>query len=93
MGTPKRIQTLRSSIVERRKPVLFFSLPTAILLVLAVILLILTLVLSLCRTVSGIYRVLLGKPERKRPLGRRRRGWEDNIRMDLQEVEWGHGLD
>jgi len=34
----------------------------------------------------GIYRVLVGKPEGKRPLGRLRRGWEDNINMDLQEV-------
>jgi hypothetical protein len=34
----------------------------------------------------GMYRVLVGKPERKRPLGRPRRRWEDNIRMDLQEV-------
>ena len=34
----------------------------------------------------GVYRVLVGKPERKRPLGRRRRRWEDNIEMDLQEV-------
>jgi len=34
----------------------------------------------------GVYRVLVGKPEGKRPLGRPRRGWEDNIRMDLQEV-------
>ena len=32
----------------------------------------------------GIYRVLLGKPERKRPLGRPRNRWEDNIKMDLQ---------
>ena len=32
------------------------------------------------------YRVLVGKPERKRPLGRPRRGWEDNIKMDLREV-------
>ena len=59
MDTPKRIQTLRSSIVERRNPVLLFSIPTAILLVLAVILLILTLVFSLCGTVSGVYRVLM----------------------------------
>ena len=35
----------------------------------------------------GVYRVLLGKPEGKRPLGRPRRRWEDNIKMDLQEVE------
>jgi hypothetical protein len=34
---------------------------------------------------KGVYRVLLGKPEGKRPLGRPRRRWEDNIRMDLQE--------
>ena len=33
----------------------------------------------------GVYRVLVGKPEGKRPLGRPRRGWEDNIKMDLQE--------
>ena len=35
---------------------------------------------------EGIYRVLVGKPEGKRPLGRSRRRWEDNIKMDLQEV-------
>jgi hypothetical protein len=34
------------------------------------------------------YRVLVGKPQRKRLLGRPRRGWEDNIKMDLQEVVW-----
>ena len=34
----------------------------------------------------GMYRVLVGKPEGKRPLGRPRRRWVDNIRMDLQEV-------
>jgi hypothetical protein len=34
----------------------------------------------------GVYRVLVGKPEGKRPLGRPRRRWENNIRMDLQEV-------
>ena len=34
----------------------------------------------------GAYRVLMGKPEGKRPLGRRRRRWVDNIRIDLQEV-------
>ena len=36
-----------------------------------------------------VHRVLVGKPEGKRPLGRPRRRWEDNIKMDLQEV----GLD
>ena len=34
----------------------------------------------------GVYRVLVGKPERRRPMGRPRRRWEDNIRMDLWEV-------
>ena len=37
-----------------------------------------------------VYRVLVGKPEGKRPLGRPRRRWEDNIRMDLQEVGLGY---
>jgi hypothetical protein len=40
-----------------------------------------------------VYRVLVGKPEGKRPLGRTRCRWEDNIKMDLQEVEYGYGLD
>jgi hypothetical protein len=35
------------------------------------------------------YRLLVGKPEGKRPLGRPRRRWVDNIRRDLREVEWG----
>jgi hypothetical protein len=35
----------------------------------------------------GLYSVLVGKPEGKRSLGRPRRKWEDNIKMDLQEVE------
>jgi len=38
----------------------------------------------------GVYRVLLGKPEGRRPLGRPRRRWVDNIRMDLQEVLCGY---
>ena len=38
----------------------------------------------------GVYRVLVGKPEGKRTLGRPRRRWEDNIKMDLQES--GRGL-
>jgi hypothetical protein len=41
---------------------------------------------------SGAYRVLVGRPEGKRPLGRPRRRWENNIKMDLQEVGWG-GMD
>ena len=40
----------------------------------------------------GVYRVLLGRPEGKRPLGRPRRRWEDNIKVDLQEVGCG-GMD
>ena len=39
----------------------------------------------------GVHRVLGGKPEGKRPLGRPKRRWEDNIKMDLQEVEGGCG--
>jgi hypothetical protein len=37
----------------------------------------------------GAYRVLVGRPEGRRPLGRPRRRLEDNIKMDLQEVGWG----
>jgi len=36
-----------------------------------------------------VYRVLVGKPEGKRPLGRPRHRWEDNIKMDLKEVGFG----
>ena len=39
----------------------------------------------------GVHRVLMGKPEEKRPLGRPRRRWEDNIKMDLREVGGGGG--
>ena len=39
----------------------------------------------------GVHRVLVGKPEGKRPLGRPRHRWEGNIRMDLQEVGGGGG--
>jgi hypothetical protein len=35
---------------------------------------------------GGVYRVLVGRPEGKRPLGRPRRRWEDNIKMDLREI-------
>jgi hypothetical protein len=38
------------------------------------------------------YRILVGNPEGKRPIGRPRRRWEDNIRMDLREIRWG-GMD
>jgi len=40
----------------------------------------------------GVYGVLVGKPDGKRPLGRPRRRWEDNIKMNLQEVGCG-GMD
>jgi hypothetical protein len=40
---------------------------------------------------KGVHRVLVGKPEGKRPLGRPRCRWEDNIKMDLQEVGGGRG--
>jgi len=40
----------------------------------------------------GVYRVLVGKPEGKRPFGRPRHRWEDNIKLDLQEVGCG-GMD
>jgi hypothetical protein len=36
----------------------------------------------------GVYRVLVGKPEGKRPLGRHRHRWEDNTKMDLEEVDY-----
>jgi len=46
---------------------------------------------------EGVYRVLVGKPEARRPLGRQRHRWEDNNRMHLQEVGCGYidwiGLD
>jgi len=37
---------------------------------------------------SGLYRVVVGKPKGKRPLGRPRHRWEDTIKLDLQEVGW-----
>ena len=40
----------------------------------------------------GVYRVLVGKPEGKRPMGRPRRRWQDNIKIVLQEVVW-RGMD
>jgi hypothetical protein len=41
---------------------------------------------------SNAYRILVGKPEGKRPLGRPRLRWEDKIRMDVREIGWG-GMD
>jgi hypothetical protein len=48
-----------------------------------------------CSTNGGkrnAYRILVGKPEGRRPLGRPRRRWVDNIKMDLRHVEWD-GID
>jgi hypothetical protein len=45
-----------------------------------------------CGTYGGEERALVGKPEERRPLGRPRRRWENNIKMDLREVGWG-GMD
>jgi hypothetical protein len=39
----------------------------------------------------NVYRVLMGKPEGKRPLGRPRHRWEDGIKMDLREIGWLRG--
>jgi hypothetical protein len=39
--------------------------------------------------VRGAYNILVGRPEGRRPLGRPRRRWEDNIKMDLREVRFG----
>jgi hypothetical protein len=41
--------------------------------------------------VRGVHRVLVGKSEGKRPLGRPRHRWDDNIKMHLQKVGWCHG--
>jgi hypothetical protein len=42
----------------------------------------------------GVYRVLVGRPEGKRPLGRPRRRWKDNIRLDLREIgiDWANWI-
>jgi hypothetical protein len=40
-----------------------------------------------------VYRVLVGRPEGRRPLGRLRRRWEDGIRMELMEIGWGYRVD
>jgi len=41
----------------------------------------------------GVHRILWGETEGKRPLGRRRKSWGDNIKMDLPEVIWRYGLE
>jgi len=40
------------------------------------------------RDIRNVHKILAGKPEGKRPLGRQRRKWEDNIKMDLREIGW-----
>jgi hypothetical protein len=40
------------------------------------------------RATRNAYRILVGKPEARRPLGRPRRRWVDNIKTDLREIEW-----
>jgi hypothetical protein len=42
----------------------------------------------MCRKTRSEYKVLVGKPEGKIPLGRPRRRWEDNIKTDLNEIRW-----
>jgi hypothetical protein len=41
----------------------------------------------------GAYRVSAGKPDGKRPLGRSKRKWQDNIKIDLQKIMWRRGMD
>jgi len=48
---------------------------------------------STYRGKRGAHRVLMGEPEGRRPLAIPRRKGDDNIKMDLEEVGWGHGLD
>jgi hypothetical protein len=49
---------------------------------------------STCEEMRGVYRVFVGKPEVKKPLGRLRRRLENNIKMDLPgSGMWGYGLD
>jgi hypothetical protein len=43
--------------------------------------------------IFSAYRALVGKLGGRRPLGKPRRRWEDNIEIDVREVVWGHGLD
>jgi hypothetical protein len=45
-----------------------------------------------CERERDAYRVLVGKSEGKKPLGRPRRRWEDNVKNGCLRMEWGHGL-
>jgi hypothetical protein len=49
--------------------------------------------IALTGEMRDVYTVLARKPKGKRPLGGPKRRWEDNMKMDIQEMEWGHGLD
>jgi hypothetical protein len=48
---------------------------------------------ALIGNVRNAYRILVGKPEGKRPLGKPRRRWEVDSRMNLREIVWGEGVD
>jgi hypothetical protein len=41
----------------------------------------------------GAYRILVGKPDGKGPLGRPKHGWDDTTKVNIQEMGWGQGLD
>jgi hypothetical protein len=41
----------------------------------------------------GAYRILVGNSDGKRPLGRPQHGWDDNTKVNIQEMGWGQGLD
>ena len=66
-----------------------YSSPNIVLVIKSIIMRWAGHVARMCE-LRGVYRVLEGKPEGKRPLGRPRRRWADTIRMDLQEVGCGY---
>jgi hypothetical protein len=59
------------------------------LIIISLLLFIFILIHSRSLDIRGAYRILVGRPKARRPLGRPRRRWEDNIKMDLQDVGWG----
>ena len=58
---------------------------------LGIIIIIIFIIITRMGEGRGVHRVLVGKPEGKKPLGRPRHKWEDNIKLDLQEVGGGCG--
>jgi hypothetical protein len=73
--------------------IIYFSTNLFFCIIIIIIIIIISVVAVLCYCErKGVYRVLVGKPERKIPLGGPRLRWEDNIKMDLQEVGCG-GMD